>query len=209
MALKHALKAGLATLTLALSTGATLAYFEESLPSTMNPLFASSMVDRRSQELVFDRLWYHDAVNNELKSRVVEKWELADGGKGLKITLKQGIKWHNGKPLTSKDVCFTVDAMLDPKTPSPLATEYREVLAEGGMTFSGVSPDGQLVEIIELPDHPFFVATQFHPELKSRPSRPHPLFAAFVAAAGERHRARTQQKADAPEPAAETVPIGG
>lgn len=128
MALKHALKAGLATLTLAVTTGATLAYFEESLPSTMNPLFSTSMVDRRSQELVFDRLWFHDAVTNELKSRVVERWEIAEGGKALKITLKTGIKWHNGKPLTSKDVCFTVDAMLDPNTPSQLATEYREVL---------------------------------------------------------------------------------
>ncbi|MGH7541574.1 MAG: CTP synthase, partial [Gemmatimonadota bacterium] len=61
--------------------------------------------------------------------------------------------------------------------------EYREILATGGMKFSGVSPDGQLVEIIELPDHPFFIASQFHPELRSRPTRPHPLFSAFVGAA--------------------------
>jgi CTP synthase len=61
--------------------------------------------------------------------------------------------------------------------------EYRDALAEAGMVFSGTSPDGGLVEIIELPDHPYFVATQFHPELKSRPNRPHPLFAAFVGAA--------------------------
>lgn len=61
--------------------------------------------------------------------------------------------------------------------------DYRNVLEERGMRFSGLSPDGELVEIIELPDHPFFVATQFHPELKSRPTRAHPLFAAFIAAA--------------------------
>ncbi|MDX1579751.1 MAG: CTP synthase, partial [Gemmatimonadota bacterium] len=61
--------------------------------------------------------------------------------------------------------------------------EYREILAEGGLVFSGVSPDGQLVEMVELPDHPFFLATQFHPELKSRPKKPHPLFSAFVNAA--------------------------
>jgi CTP synthase len=60
---------------------------------------------------------------------------------------------------------------------------YRSVFEENGMMISGLSPDGTLVEIIELPEHPFFVATQFHPELKSRPTRPHPLFAAFVAAA--------------------------
>ena len=52
-----------------------------------------------------------------------------------------------------------------------------------GMRFSGVSPDGNLVEIIEIPDHPFFLGCQFHPELKSRPTRPHPLFASFIRAA--------------------------
>ncbi|MFO7588906.1 MAG: CTP synthase [Gemmatimonadota bacterium] len=67
---------------------------------------------------------------------------------------------------------------------------YRERLAAEGLRFSGLSPDGGLVEIIELPAHPFYVATQFHPELKSRPTRPHPLFAAFVGAALDRARAR-------------------
>ncbi len=61
--------------------------------------------------------------------------------------------------------------------------DYRELLAGKGLRFSGVSPDGQLVEMIELPDHPWFVGCQFHPELKSRPNRPHPLFASFVEAA--------------------------
>ena len=63
---------------------------------------------------------------------------------------------------------------------------YREVLSDNGMVFSGLSPDGNLVEIVELPDHPWFVGCQFHPELKSRPMRPHPLFHAFIAAARER-----------------------
>ncbi|HYW09802.1 MAG TPA: hypothetical protein VE913_22755, partial [Longimicrobium sp.] len=62
---------------------------------------------------------------------------------------------------------------------------YREALAENGMEFTGLSPDGNLVEMIELPAHPWFVATQAHPELKSRPDQPHPLFASFVAAAAE------------------------
>jgi CTP synthase len=60
---------------------------------------------------------------------------------------------------------------------------YRDVLAEHGMRFSGISPDGNLVEIIELPEHPWFVGVQFHPELKSRPTKPHPLFASFIEAA--------------------------
>jgi CTP synthase len=63
---------------------------------------------------------------------------------------------------------------------------YREPLDKAGMWFSGVSPDGRLVEYIELRDHPWFVATQAHPELKSRPNRPHPLFRDFVGAAAER-----------------------
>jgi CTP synthase len=67
---------------------------------------------------------------------------------------------------------------------------YRDILAQHGLRFSGVSPDQLLVEIIELPDHPWFLATQFHPELRSRPTRPHPLFAAFVGAALRRREER-------------------
>jgi CTP synthase len=63
---------------------------------------------------------------------------------------------------------------------------YHEVLSGKGMVFSGLSPDGRLVEIIELEGHPFFIAGQFHPELKSRPTRPHPLFRDFVGAARAR-----------------------
>ena len=61
--------------------------------------------------------------------------------------------------------------------------DYRSALTEHGMTLSGLSPDGRIVEMIELKDHPFFMATQAHPELKSRPNRPHPLFKGFVEAA--------------------------
>ena len=64
--------------------------------------------------------------------------------------------------------------------------EYREVLGEAGMIYSGVSPNGRLVEIIELADHPWFVASQFHPEFRSRPQRPHPMFRGFIEAAVER-----------------------
>lgn len=60
---------------------------------------------------------------------------------------------------------------------------YRDLLAEYGLRCTGLSPDGSLVEMVELPDHPWFVGCQFHPELRSRPMRPHPLFASFVKAA--------------------------
>jgi len=63
---------------------------------------------------------------------------------------------------------------------------YREVLQKAGMRYSGLSPDGRLVEIAELADHPFMLGTQFHPEFLSRPNRPHPLFVAFLKAVRER-----------------------
>lgn len=67
--------------------------------------------------------------------------------------------------------------------------DYRKVLVDNGMLLSGISPDGRIVEMIELPDHPFFIGTQGHPELKSRPNRPHPLFRGFVEAAVKQHEA--------------------
>lgn len=66
--------------------------------------------------------------------------------------------------------------------------DYRSVLTANGMKLSGLSPDGRIVEMCELPEHPFFLATQAHPELKSRPNRPHPLFRGFIAAAMQKKK---------------------
>jgi CTP synthase len=74
---------------------------------------------------------------------------------------------------------------------------YRDQLVEQGLVVSGTFQQGRLVEIVELPDHPWFVASQFHPEFKSRPTRPAPLFREFVAAALERTRARSRVRATA------------
>ena len=63
--------------------------------------------------------------------------------------------------------------------------DYRNILTENGMKLCGLSPDGRIVEMVEIPGHPWFVATQAHPELKSRPNRPHPLFKGFIKAATE------------------------
>jgi CTP synthase len=71
---------------------------------------------------------------------------------------------------------------------------YRDLFVQKGMKLSGVSPDGQLVEIIELSAHPWFIGCQFHPELQSRPTRPHPLFAGFIAAAERAKRGRRSSK---------------
>ena len=74
-----------------------------------------------------------------------------------------------------------------------VANRYRADLEAAGLAASGVSPDERLVEIVEAPDHPFFIASQFHPELKSRPDDPHPLFVGFVGAALDHTRSRVKQ----------------
>jgi CTP synthase len=74
---------------------------------------------------------------------------------------------------------------------------YRERLAAHGLIFSGTSPDGSLVEAIELADHPWFVAVQSHPEFLSKPTRPHPLFREFIRASLERHRTRKSERRSA------------
>jgi CTP synthase len=66
--------------------------------------------------------------------------------------------------------------------------EYRDRLEDKGLIFSGLSPDGLLPEIVEYEDHPWFIGVQFHPELKSRPLEPHPLFTSFIGAALEKSR---------------------
>jgi CTP synthase len=75
--------------------------------------------------------------------------------------------------------------------------QYRDQLVDAGLVVSGTFQEGRLVEIVELPEHPWFVASQFHPEFKSRPTRPAPLFRAFVGAALERRRARSARTAAA------------
>lgn len=133
---------GLAS-TMALATGASLTFYEESLPSSMNPLFAQSMVDNRVHELVLDRIYHHDPITNELVSQIVERWELADGGKGVRLYLKKGIKWHDGQSMTAEDVCFTIDAMLDEGTPSPIAEKQRAV-------FSGCEAEKADVAVVKF-----------------------------------------------------------
>ena len=77
---------------------------------------------------------------------------------------------------------------------------YRDILGEAGLVLSGLSPNGRLVEIAELRDHPFMLGSQFHPEFKSRPNRPHPLFAAFMAAAVARQEVGARQEKQEEKP---------
>jgi CTP synthase len=78
--------------------------------------------------------------------------------------------------------------------------QYRQQFEANGLRFAGTSPDGGLVEIVEIPDHPWFVAVQFHPEFKSKPLKSHPLFAGFVGAAVERRSERQTSDKTTPAP---------
>jgi len=75
-----------------------------------------------------------------------------------------------------------------------VSNAYRDRFIEHGLNLSGLSPDGSLVEIVELQTHPWFIGCQFHPELQSRPTRPHPLFASFIAAAAEARATRSERR---------------
>ncbi|MGV3481301.1 MAG: CTP synthase [Sphingobium sp.] len=85
-------------------------------------------------------------------------------------------------------ICGTTDVSERHRHRYEVNVHYRDPLEKGGLVFSGMSPDGALPEIVERPDHPWFVGVRFHPELKSRPSAPHPLFASFIEAALKQSR---------------------
>lgn len=175
---------------LALLAGNSISFYEESLPTTMNPLFSRGMVDVRTHELVFDRLFYRSAITNEVQSKLVTKWSKLDNGKKIQIFLKDGVKWHDGKDLTANDVCFTINAMLNPKTPSPIAKGYRESIVgceaapkEGSVTIEFVKPyhnPRERIAFSVLPEHVFDKNTAVSPDLdfSSRPVGTGPMKAA-------------------------------
>lgn len=99
-------------------------------------------------------------------------------------TMRLGAYACHLRPNTKAAIAYNTDIVLERHRHRwEFNNEYRPTLEEGGMVFSGVSPNGRLVEIAELTNHPFMIGSQFHPEFKSRPNRPHPLFKAFVQAA--------------------------
>jgi CTP synthase len=105
-----------------------------------------------------------------------------DGDKGG--TMRLGAYPCHIKPGTLAEQCYGGAVVSERHRHRwEVNNKYRDCFEDHGLLISGTSPDGELVEIIELRDHPFFVAVQFHPELKSRPNRPHPLFKALVRAA--------------------------
>jgi CTP synthase len=110
--------------------------------------------------------------------------ETQKGIKNLGGTMRLGAWPCRVQPGTLAHRCYGRDEISERhRHRYEVNNDYRKVFADAGVVFSGTSPDGLLVEILELPDHPFFISVQFHPELKSRPRTPHPIFRDFVAAA--------------------------
>ncbi len=93
------------------------------------------------------------------------------------------------QPGTTMDRSYAIDAIVERhRHRYELNNEFRQRLSDAGLTFSGVSPDGRLVEAAEISDMPFYLGVQYHPEFKSRPNKPHPLFLGFIGAAQQYHK---------------------
>jgi CTP synthase len=142
--------------------------------------------DANSSE--FDRSTEHPVIDLMLEQRVVTDM----GG-----TMRLGLYPCELKPGTRAAEAYGTERVDERhRHRFEFNNAYREAFEKAGMVFCGVSPDGKLVEIAELADHPYMVGSQFHPEFLSRPNRPHPLFLGFVEAARERSRSRAAQVAD-------------
>ena len=108
-------------------------------------------------------------------------------------TLRLGAYPCQIRPGTMMEKCYGVPEISERhRHRYEFNNDYRQKLEQAGLIISGLSPDGRLVETVEVPDHPFFVGVQFHPEFKSRPNRPHPLFLGFVSAALDRSQSRKE-----------------
>jgi CTP synthase len=109
-------------------------------------------------------------------------------------TMRLGAHPARLTPGSRAHACYRIDVISERhRHRYEFNNAYRQQYVAQGMTFSGISPDGSLVEILELPSHAWFVAVQFHPEFKSKPTSAHPLFAGFIGAAVQRRAARTER----------------
>ena len=113
-------------------------------------------------------------------------------------TMRLGAQPAILQPGTHAEICYDATEISERhRHRYEFNNAYRQQFEAHGMTFSGTSPDGSLVEIIELGEHPWFVAVQFHPEFQSQPTRAQPLFAGFVDAAVDRHKRRSERAKEA------------
>ncbi len=123
---------------------------------------------------------FHDASENRVIDFMPGQSEDLDKGG----TLRLGSYPCRIAPGTLMERCYQTTKIAERhRHRYEFNNDYREVLQNAGLVLSGISPDGMLVETVELPGHPFYLGVQYHPEFKSRPNRPHPIFRAFVEAA--------------------------
>jgi len=119
-----------------------------------------------------------------------EQKTITDKGGTMRLGVQQAVL----QPDSRAAACYPTESISERhRHRYEFNNQYRQQFAANGMTFAGTSPDGALVEIIELPDHPWFVAVQYHPEFKSKPTAAQPLFAGFIAAAVERKTDRAER----------------
>lgn len=104
--------------------------------------------------------------------------------------MRLGAQWCRLAPNTTSRKLYATEIVTERhRHRYEFNNDYRQQLADSGLVLAGTTLDGELVELVEHKNHPFFVASQFHPEFKSKPHRPHPLFRGFVAAALKRKQA--------------------
>ncbi|MBT3220893.1 MAG: hypothetical protein HN348_17555, partial [Proteobacteria bacterium] len=160
---RQKLLAGILTFVTAFLVAAqgTVVFFDEALPTTMNPLFPRTDVDVRTHELVFDRLFFYSSVNDEYRSRLVSDWEVMEGGK-VRLEIVNRAKWHDREFVTAQDICFSVRALINPDTPSTLAARSHlqscEVDDDGRVVLQMTSPTEDprpLLSFPVLPSHAF------------------------------------------------------
>jgi CTP synthase len=136
--------------------------------------------DEAANSTEFDRSTPHPVIDLMLDQRSIEDM----GG-----TMRLGLYPCSLQPGTIAVQAYSKENISERhRHRFELNNAYRDLLTAHGMVFSGVSPDGRLVEIAELTNHPFMLGTQFHPEFLTRPNRPHPLFVKFIAAAIAYHQ---------------------
>lgn len=122
--------------------------------------------------------------NEQCKNKVIDfmPGQSDDIDKGG--TLRLGAYPCKIKPNTTMESCYESDTISERhRHRYEFNNDYREIMESKGLTLSGTSPDGRLIETVELTERPFHVGVQYHPEFKSRPNRPHPLFIGFIGAA--------------------------
>ncbi|RPI82590.1 MAG: CTP synthase [Chloroflexi bacterium] len=140
----------------------------------------TALGDENANSSEFDRTTPHPVID-----LMPDQKEIVDMGG----TMRLGVYPCHMQPGTKASAAYGVDLVQERhRHRFELNNSYRKILEDAGMKFSGLSPDGNLVEIAEIIDHPFMVGTQFHPEFLSRPTRAHPLFSAFIRAVCERAR---------------------